>query len=398
MTSGNQNAVEELITCAICQEIFNDPRVLPCSHTYCHKCIEQIASANNDQFECPLRDGFILSKNEIDTLPVNRIARDMIEIYGSIRKSTQCSNCHTVMGEYGCDKCENETFCSECYQTVHTPRVMQKHQQIPINERQVEIIFCSVHLDEKVKYWCTTCRTFVCTDCILLEHKDHQYNLINKIAKELEIKMTNNFNDIQLTVENKINRANELINNCDNIAQINRTKVRDIMTSLRDTIDKHEQELLKEISTIEIEHKNQIEEYKTRLKYEPQNLSMQRAALNILLTTKNYAKLLNATQEFEDYIKRTNEILQTINIPNATIYELTGFDQLEVIKKQILQCGQYINNNNNSQLILNNDHKEKKLLHSTKENHNLLTVATSNDFPNYMYLPKEQRQKQLCRK
>ncbi len=94
------------------------------------------------------------------------------------------------MSEYGCDKCENETFCSSCYQTVHTPHVMQKHQQISIYEKPPEMTTCVAHLDEKVKYWCTTCATLVCTDCILLEHKNHQYNLIHKIAKELEIKVS----------------------------------------------------------------------------------------------------------------------------------------------------------------------------------------------------------------
>jgi uncharacterized paraquat-inducible protein A len=82
MASTNQSTIAELITCVICHELFDDPRVLSCSHTYCRKCMEQIASANNDQFECPLRDGFIILKNEIDALPLNRIARDMIEVYG----------------------------------------------------------------------------------------------------------------------------------------------------------------------------------------------------------------------------------------------------------------------------------------------------------------------------
>jgi hypothetical protein len=81
MASGNENSIAQLITCVICRDLFDDPRLLPCSHTYCRKCIEQMASANNDQFECPLRDGFAISKNEIIALPFNRIARDLLELY-----------------------------------------------------------------------------------------------------------------------------------------------------------------------------------------------------------------------------------------------------------------------------------------------------------------------------
>ena len=37
--------------------IFDDLCLLSCTHTYCYKCIEQIACTNKNQFECPLRDG-----------------------------------------------------------------------------------------------------------------------------------------------------------------------------------------------------------------------------------------------------------------------------------------------------------------------------------------------------
>jgi hypothetical protein len=77
-----QITAEDLITCSICQEIFVDPRLLQCSHTYCYKCMEKIASANKDQFECPFRDGFTISKEEISSLPLNRTVRDMVELSG----------------------------------------------------------------------------------------------------------------------------------------------------------------------------------------------------------------------------------------------------------------------------------------------------------------------------
>ena len=81
MASSNDNSIEQLITCVICHDLFDDTRSLLCSHTYCRKCIEHMASANKDRFECPLRDGFAISKKEIDALPLNRIARDLVESY-----------------------------------------------------------------------------------------------------------------------------------------------------------------------------------------------------------------------------------------------------------------------------------------------------------------------------
>jgi hypothetical protein len=82
MATNQKVTVENLITCAVCQELFDDPRLMPCSHTYCYKCIEQMASVSRNQLECPLRDGCTISKTRIGSLPLNRAIRDLVELYG----------------------------------------------------------------------------------------------------------------------------------------------------------------------------------------------------------------------------------------------------------------------------------------------------------------------------
>ncbi len=81
MASSHMALIEDPITCVICLKYFDDPRILPCSHTYCLQCIKQMASAKNGQFECPMRDGTTIDSNHIDSLPLNRVARDIIELH-----------------------------------------------------------------------------------------------------------------------------------------------------------------------------------------------------------------------------------------------------------------------------------------------------------------------------
>jgi hypothetical protein len=110
---------------------------------------------------------------------------------GLVQRSNLCTNCDLVAAEYACDKCENENFCSECYQKVHTiSRIMQKHQRVPFGEKPPEVIPCDTHKDEKLKYWCCRCNTPICRDCLLFLHKDHPYELIDKVAKEFETKVS----------------------------------------------------------------------------------------------------------------------------------------------------------------------------------------------------------------
>lgn len=39
---------EDELTCPICYSIFEDPRVLPCSHTFCRNCLEDILQASGN--------------------------------------------------------------------------------------------------------------------------------------------------------------------------------------------------------------------------------------------------------------------------------------------------------------------------------------------------------------
>jgi hypothetical protein len=72
--------VEEIIKCPICLENFCDPRILPCSHTFCLECIKNLAFSNDGQFQCPLRDGDILSTKIIASLPSNLVVREMADL------------------------------------------------------------------------------------------------------------------------------------------------------------------------------------------------------------------------------------------------------------------------------------------------------------------------------
>ena len=47
--------MEQEITCAVCQEHYAEPKVLPCLHYYCKQCVTKLATrtASNEPFSCP---------------------------------------------------------------------------------------------------------------------------------------------------------------------------------------------------------------------------------------------------------------------------------------------------------------------------------------------------------
>ncbi len=70
-----QSTLQELAECAVCYDRFTDPRLLPCSHTFCLGCLAGIIASNP---ECPLCRVRIPDGNA-DSFPANLLARQMVE-------------------------------------------------------------------------------------------------------------------------------------------------------------------------------------------------------------------------------------------------------------------------------------------------------------------------------
>lgn len=50
-----ERKLEETLTCCVCQEIFDDPRQLPCGHSLCLRCVEKLRDhARTTPFVCPI--------------------------------------------------------------------------------------------------------------------------------------------------------------------------------------------------------------------------------------------------------------------------------------------------------------------------------------------------------
>ena len=116
----NWEKVRQEVTCAICLELLDDPKSMPCLHTYCKKClIEAIAKRPHDPdlprdrpaINCPLcRAEVALSDQGIEALPTNFSARRVVEAVRlqdkfELNKTEKCDSCI---------ECDAIAFCCEC--------------------------------------------------------------------------------------------------------------------------------------------------------------------------------------------------------------------------------------------------------------------------------------------
>lgn len=94
-----------------------------------------------------------------------------------------------------CGDC-NGCYCAMCSQSLHQIVALARHRPMPLSTKPPDPVLCSVHSDEKLKYWCFTHEIAICRDCLLFEHKDETYALIDQVAKDVSAKVNAYLSDI----------------------------------------------------------------------------------------------------------------------------------------------------------------------------------------------------------
>ncbi|XP_028276141.1 tripartite motif-containing protein 59 isoform X2 [Parambassis ranga] len=87
------DSLEEDLTCSVCYSLFSDPRVLPCSHTFCKTCLDNLLQVSTNYsiwrplrlpLKCPnCRSVVELPPAGVDALPTNVSLRAIVEKFQS---------------------------------------------------------------------------------------------------------------------------------------------------------------------------------------------------------------------------------------------------------------------------------------------------------------------------
>ncbi len=114
-------------------------------------------------------------------------------------------------------------------------------------------------------------------------------------------------------------------------------KVTKVFESIHSIISNHENELKQKIRTIEKRNNDLIEKFQKNLSNKQEALSKRSTEFQHTLLTKNYTKLLQDHQILIDYLKTTQQELNTLQYPIITVYDIEGIDQLQGTVADIIQ-------------------------------------------------------------
>ncbi|KAK3089381.1 hypothetical protein FSP39_003159 [Pinctada imbricata] len=181
---------DDFLTCNICLEIYREPKILSCLHSFCRTCLENHLdkSKSKKNLTCPLcREITLLKPDRVEGLKNNFFIQNLIDF--SISTSTHikeklCSYCSLIektnpaigkcltCGDFLCSECYNRhTLTTETFD--HEIATLAGIQSGRYNEklRSSQQIPCQEHKKEFLRYFCDTCDVPVCRDCVILGHR-----------------------------------------------------------------------------------------------------------------------------------------------------------------------------------------------------------------------------------
>ena len=204
--ASNWQKVKEELTCAICQDLLNEPKILPCLHSFCTGCLKEWSGrlANLDpskrHLECPLcRAKVLLSTSRaVEELPSHFSAIRLVEIIrlqeqASSKKVTPfCQNCDEGDAISSCSECAI-FLCDFCEKSHRRSKATRQHKICSLDETRKgvgkvpsilpeKVEMCPTHPTKPLELYCKCEEVLICRDCIIRKHKDHDYDVISDVV------------------------------------------------------------------------------------------------------------------------------------------------------------------------------------------------------------------------
>ncbi|XP_041479630.1 RING finger protein 207-like [Lytechinus variegatus] len=242
------------LTCRLCTQQYDDPRILNCHHVFCGNCLR--GRAVDGFMTCPLcgTRSFLTSGSNLP--PADPVINFLLK--SSEQERALCANCDTVQGSmFFCNTC-NQALCSMCKEETHMAKMFASHKLVPLKKRTKEQHRkCAKHNDDYIMY-STEKQELLCIKCFRdIEKDDRAFCLdlesaYNQSCRQLEERITT-IRDLQSSVHDAIILFQALMQEVRSNAEKERVSIQELCAEMQERMMEKKEELLKNVDSQQLQ-------------------------------------------------------------------------------------------------------------------------------------------------
>ncbi|XP_038062527.1 E3 ubiquitin-protein ligase TRIM56-like [Patiria miniata] len=275
------------LECCICQERYQQPKILECLHSFCEQCLLKYCSTKHEgstAIPCPVcRQETKLPESGVKGLKTNFYLIGLVEelalqekIVGSGDACLLCDICERDneatqrcldCGQYMCSVCSKMhlRFASSSDHKVAPLKDIREGKVTVTKKHQRQHPKCPIHDGEVTRFFCNTCETLICRDCTVVNHRmpEHSYierneatSVFKQSLAELFIPLESTMMDLQNSRE-KVSRIKEGLGVT---AKRVMTEVQGKAAEIRAEVTAQENRLLDDIKNIQTDREQKLGE------------------------------------------------------------------------------------------------------------------------------------------
>ena len=280
--------LNEEVSCSVCMSTFTDPKILPCFHTFCLHCLNELqrTSGKHGEITCPecRRKFQVPGSGYPKDLPANFRMNSLLDVM-AIQKcnvsGVKCGNCEKTSAQsFYCFQC-CAFWCEDCSTAHNLIKANKTHRVLAIRDFKDEdienvlkrAVYCQKkhHEKEELKFFCKQCEVSICNTCVVTFHEGHDKVILQDAANERKLslesaiesqkekvlqkrnlisRLQNEYIQIQGQVTNMRKSAQSFV---DNLLQVVEEKKMEILKNLEDKANESFERLAVQQSQVENE-------------------------------------------------------------------------------------------------------------------------------------------------
>ncbi|KAM6932489.1 tripartite motif-containing protein 3-like isoform 2-T3 [Lycodopsis pacificus] len=199
---------KQFLVCSICLDHYHNPKVLPCLHTFCEKCLQNYIPPQSLTLSCPVcRQTSILPEKGVAALQNNFFITNLMEV---LQRDPECSR------PEACNVLESASAATAC-----------------------QPLSCPNHEGKVMEFYCESCETAMCLECTEGEHREHVTVPLRDVLEQHKSALKNQLD----AVRNRLPQLTAAIELVSEISKQLTERKNEAVTEISNTFDELEKAL-----------------------------------------------------------------------------------------------------------------------------------------------------------